>query len=202
MTFPVPSAKLFTTETSAIGGKVDNNAKAIVNLHITPSKEKLINKKKLRVEEDNSPKVYAANEEEPIQVQYRVEEDDTPKVYAAADDEEEENPYTQIKTESKYECFYRTVLEAYLNVPILIKKFVLFKTSVLAEFIKVLTEAESVEVSLSEDVECCGKTTKINVFDSIIVVKESVSSDFQVNYIEWYTLFKDYKISLKYILDD
>ena len=72
----------------------------------------------------------------------------------------------------------------------------------LAEFIKVLTEADSVEVSLSEDVECCGKTTKINKIDSIIVVKDSVRSDFQVNYNEWYTLFKDYKVSLKYTLDD
>ena len=199
MTFPVPSAKLFTTETSAIGGKVDNNAKAVVNLTITPSKEKLLKKKK----------------EEPIQVQYRTEEDNTPKVYNevnteeeyvpkvyAADDEDEENPYTEIQTETKYECFYRTVLEADRKSPIFVKKFILFKTSVLQEFIRVLTEADSVEVTLSEDVECCGKTTKINVVDSIIVVKDSVRSDFQVNYNEWYTLFKDFKVSLRYTLDD
>ena len=46
MTFPVPRAKLFTTETSAIGGKVDNNIKAVVNLTIIPSMEKIIKKKK------------------------------------------------------------------------------------------------------------------------------------------------------------
>ena len=179
MTFPVPSAKLFTTETSAIGGKVDNNAKAVVNLTITPQKEKLF-KKKLRVEEDNTPKVYTSFvEEEPIQVQYQVEEEIVPKVYAADDKDEEENPYTEIKTDSKYECFYRTVLEAYMNSPIFVKKFVLFKTSVLSEFIRVLTEADSVEVTLSEDVECCGKSTKINVIDCIIIVKDSVRSDFQ-----------------------
>ena len=200
MTFPVPSAKLFTTETSAIGGKVDNNAKAVINLNITPSKENLV-KKKLRVEEDKTHKVYGAVDEEPIQVQYQVEEEIVPKVYAA-DDEDEENPYTEIQTETKYECFYRTVLEAYIKSPIFVKKFILFKTSVLQEFIRVLTEADSVEVTLSEDVECCGKTTKINVVDSIIVVKDSVRSDFQVNYNEWYTLFKDYKISLKFTLDD
>ena len=89
-----------------------------------------------------------------------------------------------------------------MNSPVLIKKFILFKTSVLQEFIRVLTEADSVEVTLSEDVECCGKTTKINAVDSIIVVKDNVRSDFQVNYNEWYTLFKDYKISLKFTLDD
>ena len=186
MTFPVHSAKLFITETSAIGGKVDNNAKAVVNLTITPSKEKMIKKK-----------------EEPIQVQYRVEEDDAPKVYSAeADDEDEENPYTEIKTETKYECFYPTVLEAYMKSPIFVKKFILFKTSVLSEFIRVLTEADSVEITLSEDLECCGKTTKINAVDSIIVVKDIVRSHFQVSYNEWYTLFKDYRISLKYTLDD
>ena len=202
MTFPVPSAKLFTTETSAIGGKVDNNAKAIVNLNISPSKEKFV-KQKLRVEEDNAPKTYtSAIEEEPIQVQYQVEEEIVPKVYAANDDEDEENPYTEVKTELKYECFYRTVLEGYMKSPIFVKKFILFKTSVLSEFIRVLTEADSVEIALSEDVECCGKTTKINVVDTIIVVKDSVRSDFQVNYNEWYTLFKDYKISLKCPLDD
>ena len=90
----------------------------------------------------------------------------------------------------------------FMKSPIFVKKFILFKTSVLSEFIKVLTEADSVEITLSEDVECCGKTTKIKVVDSIIIVKDSVRSDFQVNYNEWYTLFKDYKISLKYTLDD
>ena len=199
MTFPVPSAKLFTTETSAIGGKVDNNAKAVVNLHITPSKERLLKKKEepvqvqYRTEEDNTPKVY--NE-------VSTEEEYVPKVYAADDDDEDENPYTEIKTETKYECFYRTVLEAYRKSPIFVKHFILFKTSVLQEFIRVLTEADSVEVTISEDVECCGKTTKINAVDSIIVVKDNVRSDFQVNYNEWYTLFKDYKISLKFTLDD
>ena len=199
MTFPVPSAKLFTTETSAISGKVDNNAKAVVNLHITPSKERLLKKKEepvqvqYRTEEDNTPKVY--NE-------VTTEEEYVPKVYAADDDDEDENPYTEIKTETKYECFYRTVLEAYMKSPIFVKKFILFKTSVLQEFIRVLTEADSVEVTLSEDVECCGKTTKINAVDSIIVVKDNVRSDFQVNYNEWYTLFKDFKVSLKYTLDD
>ena len=179
MTFPVPSAKLFNTETSAIGGKVDNKANAVVNLTISPPQKK----------------------EEPVQVQYRVEEDDTPKVYAEAE-ADEENPYSNVKTETKYECFYRTVLEAYMNNPSFVKSYILFKTNVLSEFIRVLTEADSVEITLSEDVECCGKTTKINVVDTIIVVKDSVRSDFQVNYNEWYTLFKDYKISLKYTLDD
>ena len=98
--------------------------------------------------------------------------------------------------------FCGTVLEAYINSPIFVKKYILFKTSVLQEFIRVLTEADSVEVTISEDVECCGKTTKINAVDSIIVVKDNVRSDFQVNYNEWYTLFKDYKISLKFTLDD
>ena len=200
MTFPVPSAKLFTTETSAIGGKVDDNAKAVANLHITPSKERLLKKKEepvqvqYRTGDDNTPKVYN---------DVNTEEEYVPKVYAADDeDEDEENPYTEVNTESKYECFYRTVLEAYMNNPIFVKKFILFKTSVLQEFIRVLTEADSVEVTISEDVECCGKTTKINTVDSIIVVKDSVRSDFQVSPNEWYTLFKDYKISLKYTLDD
>ena len=79
MTFPVPSAKLFTTETSAIGGKVNNKANAVVNLTITPRRKNLLKK----------------NKEEPVQVQYRVEEDNTPKVYAADDeDQEEENPFS------------------------------------------------------------------------------------------------------------
>ena len=96
MTFPVPSAKLFTTETSAIGDKVDNKANAVVNLTITLSKEKQVKKSGLRVE-DHTPKVYTSTiQEEPFQVQYRVEEDNTPKVYAADDeDADEENPYAE-----------------------------------------------------------------------------------------------------------
>ena len=138
----MPNAKLITTETSAIEGKIDNNAKAVVNLTITPSKEKLINK----------------NKEEHLQVQYK----------------------TEFKTETNYECFYRTVLEAYMNI--FIKQFVLFKTSVLSGFIRILAEADSVEITLYEDVEYCGKTTKINAVDTIIVIKDSVHGDFQFNY--------------------
>ena len=275
MTFPVPSVKLFTTETSAIEGKVDNNANAVINLHISPSKERLLKNKQqskpkqkqkespvkkvakkvvqkakpIRVMNNNRPKTFSAPpieeqvqytskvESSPVQVQYvtkvenapkypeqvqyvpqvetpvqyQVEEDTTPQVYAAtyeeleenADEdqaEEEEEVEEGVDTESKHECFYRTVLEAYVNNPTLIKHYILFKSSVLTEFIKVLTEADSVEITVSEDVECWAKIQKINKVDSIVVVKDNVRSDFQVNYNEWYTMFKDYKVSLKYVI--
>ena len=74
MTFPVPSAKLFTTETSAIGGKVDNNAKAVVNLHITPSKERLL--------KNAAKKVVGKIAKKPVQT-LRVSDERKPKVYSA-----------------------------------------------------------------------------------------------------------------------
>ena len=46
MSFPIPSAKLFTSEEHAISGKVDNKANAVVNLTINPSEEKLVDYKK------------------------------------------------------------------------------------------------------------------------------------------------------------
>ena len=178
MTFPIPSAKLFSTEQTGIQGKVDNKANAVVNLTISPSKEKLVEYK----EEDDNPYgsgVFVVNKERAIQEDLKEAE----------------------KKESKYECFYRTVLEAYMDNPIFINQRVLMKTNILTEFIKTLTDADSVEIDTMRDVECCGQPTKYNVIENIVVVKNKIRSDFKVSYNEWYRLLKDYRISLKFTVD-
>ena len=182
MSFPIPSAKLFTSEEHAISGKVDNKANAVVNLTINPSEEKLVEYKKDEKPEDNpyGSGVFVLNKEK-------------------TKTREVENPYENIET--KHECFYRTVLEAYMNNPLYVNNCVLMKTNVLTEFIKALTDAEEVQIGTSTDIECCGKPTKYNVIDNIVVIKNGVRSDFKVTYNEWYRMLKDYRISLKFTVD-
>lgn len=180
MTFPIPSAKLFSTETTAVQGKIDNNANAVVNLTIQPN--------------DDSSKVE----------------------YRDAETNDESNPYgsgvfivdsknvkknRDITIESKHECFYRTVLEAYMDNPLFINKCVLMKTSVLTDFIKVLTDADAVEIDTIQDIECCGKPTRYNIIENIVVIKNNIRSDFKVTYNEWHRMFEDYHISLKFTVD-
>ena len=68
-------------------------------------------------------------------------------------------------------------------------------------FIKALTDAEEVQIGTSTDIECCGKPTKYNIIDNIVVIKNGVRSDFKVTYNEWYRMLKDYRISLKFTVD-
>ena len=183
MTFPIPSMKLFTTESTCGQGKVDNKAEAVVNLTVNPSSEKLVEYREEKSETDNpyGSGVFVVNS--------------SPKKTREVNE-------TAVQTkESKLECFYRTVLEAYMNNPLIINKCVLMKTHVLAEFIKVLTDSDDVEVGIMTDVSCCGKPTDYNVIDNIVLVKDGIRNDFKVAENEWYRMLKDYRISLKFTVD-
>ena len=179
MTFPIPSARLFTTDSTAVSGKVDNKANAVVNIAI-----------------QKSPEVPAEYKEREVK-----EETDNPYasgVFVVNSEPEVKEPE---KAETKTECFYRTILEAYMENPLIINNCVLMKTKVLEEFIKILTDADACEVGILADVSCCGKPTDYNIVENIVVIKNGTRNDFKVSYNDWYRKLKDFRISLKFTVD-
>ena len=166
MTFPIPSAKIFSTETQAVNGKVSN--KAVVNLNISRD----VTDEKL--------------------VEYK-----------------EENPYEDVTIcrnseqdkQDKLTVFLETVLNAYMDNPIYINQKVLMKTETLANLIKYLCDADEVNIEIINDIECCGRPTKYNTIDNIVVVKNNERTDFKVSHNEWYRKLKDYRISLYFTID-
>ena len=185
MTFPIPSAKLFSTETTAVQGQIDNKANAVVNLTISPKEEQMVEYKDNEQPDSSNPYGSGVFVVDPKYVKGKNRDLSEP---------------TQ-SLESKHECFYRTVLEAYMSNPLYVNHCVLMKTNVLTEFIKVLTDADKVEIDTLQDISCCGRPTKYNAIENIVVIKNNVRSDFKVSYNEWYRMLKDYRISLKFTVD-
>ena len=172
MTFPIPSAKIFSTETQAVNGKVSN--KAVVNLKISRD----VTDEKLVEYEDKKEK-------------------------------KKENPYEDVivcrnseqEKQDKLTVFLETVLDAYMGNPIYINQKVLMKTETLANLIKYLCDADEVNIEITNDIECCGRPTKYNTIDNIVVVKNNERTDFKVSHNEWYRKLKDYRISLYFTID-
>ena len=173
MTYPIPSAKIFSTETQTVNGQLKNKANAVVNLNIS--------------RDLTSDKL----------VEYKEEET------------QEENPYAdvhvyknseQVKQE-KLTVFFESVLNAYMDNPLYINQKVLMKTSNLANLVKTLTDADEVNIEISNDIECCGRPTKYNTIENIVVVKNKERTDFKVSHNEWYRKLKDYRISLNFTVD-
>lgn len=172
MTYPIPSAKIFSTETQTVNGALNNKANAVVNLNISRdvTEEKLV-----EYSEKN-------NEDNPYE-----------DVLICRNSE-------QVK-QDKMTTFYEEVLNAYMNNPIYINQKVLMKTSNLANLVKELCDADEVNIELGCDISCCGKPTQYNTVENIVVVKNKERTDFKVSHNEWYRKLKDYRISLNFTID-
>ena len=172
MTYPIPSAKIFSTETQTVNGALNNKANAVVNLNISRdvTEEKLVE----YAEKNNVDNPY-----EDVLICRNSE---------------------QVK-QDKMTTFYEEVLNAYMNNPIYINQKVLMKTSNLANLVKELCDADEVNIELGCDISCCGKPTQYNTVENIVVVKNKERTDFKVSHNEWYRKLKDYRISLNFTID-
>ena len=173
MTYPIPSAKIFSTETQTVNGQLENKANAVVNLNITRdlTNETLAEYKDAETQEENPY--------EDVHI-YKNSE--------------------QVKQE-KLNAFYENVLHAYMDNPLYVNQKVLMKTANLANLVKILCDADEVNIEIGKDIECCGRPTKYNTIENIVVVKNKERTDFKVSHNEWYRKLKDYRISLNFTVD-
>jgi hypothetical protein len=94
------------------------------------------------------------------------------------------------------------ILQAYMNNPFIVNRYIIMPTDKLGSLIKTMTDADEVEIRVDLDITCCGQTTNYNLIDAIIVIKNNQRTDFQVAYNELYRKVNDYRISLKYSTDN
>ena len=96
--------------------------------------------------------------------------------------------------------FLEMVVEMYETNPLKINSYVVCKSSLLMNMIKLLTECDKVELVIDDsDVGCgCGaSSSKILKIDKILVTKEGKTEELKYCYNNIYTEFIKYGISLK-----
>lgn len=92
------------------------------------------------------------------------------------------------------------LLQIYENNPLIVNKFVVCKGVDLVNLIKLITNADKVELMLSEDFGCtCGSNKYVTV-DNIFITKGGKSVEFQQGFNDKYTLLLKHSISLKLIV--
>ena len=90
----------------------------------------------------------------------------------------------------------------YSENPLKINSYVVCKSKALMDMIKLLTEADKVEILIDDSEVGCGCSStnpKIMKIDKIIVTKDNKSEELKYCYNDIYTEFIKYGISLKLV---
>ena len=106
----------------------------------------------------------------------------------------------EIEDIEKKNQFLELVIEMYETNPLKINSYVVCKSSLLMNMIKLLTECEKVDLVIDDsDVGCgCGASSaKILKIDKILVTKDGKTEELKYCYNNIYTEFIKYGISLK-----
>ena len=101
---------------------------------------------------------------------------------------------------TKTEKILKMLLDAYKNNPLHINDYIVLDDVSLANLVQELTEADEVRLQLSNDISCCGRTSKCYYLDGIVVKKGSHLSDFKIGYNEEYNFLNDYRVSCDFII--
>lgn len=96
------------------------------------------------------------------------------------------------------------ILELLLNIyehnPLIVNSLVVCKANDLMQLIKLITDAEKVELMLDADRTCQCSQSKFSYIESIFVTKDGKSVDFKYGFNDKYTLLVKHAISLKVVV--
>ena len=107
------------------------------------------------------------------------------------------NEIDELETKNK---FLEMLIEMYETNPLKINAYVVCKSSLLMNMIKLLTECDKVDLVIDDSDIGCGctaSTTKILKIDKILITKDDKTEEFKYKYNDIYTQFVKYGISLK-----
>ena len=97
--------------------------------------------------------------------------------------------------------FLELIIEMYTDNPLKINSYVVCKSSLLMNMIKLLTNCDKVDIVLDNDEVGCGcgvNTSKLIKIDKILITKDGKTEELKYCYNNIYTEFIKYGISLKY----
>ena len=128
------------------------------------------------------------------------------------------NPYTQLEDDPKTPNDERleelikskdNIINAYSllltiaeNNPIIVNKFIVAKASELAQLIKLLTEADDVQINISLDVDCsCIGSANYSSVEKIYIIKNGETLNFKYSYPNANKILDDHHVSVKFVVD-
>ena len=110
---------------------------------------------------------------------------------------------TELDTLEKKNKFLEMLVAMYETNPLKINSYVVCDSKLLMNMIKLLTDADKIELVLDEsDVGCgcSGTNSKFIKIDKILVYKNNKAEDLKYGYNEIYTQFIRYGVSLKIVV--
>ena len=88
------------------------------------------------------------------------------------------------------------------NNPLVVNKQVIADIDSLSHLISYLTEADSVDVQTSTDVECsCIGSSKFIAVDKILITKNNQTLNFKYHFADALKILDDHHISVKFVID-
>ena len=173
---------------------VKNGFGAAAELHNnSPTSTQVVNVNinKDQVNEQSEQVTYPPNQSNPYQ-----QLDDDP---STPNDERLE---ALIKSKDNIINAYSLLLTIAENNPLIVNKFIVAKASELAELIKLLTEAEDVQINLNLDVDCsCVGSVKYSAVDKIYIIKNNQTLNFKYSYPNANKILDDHRVSVKYVVN-
>ena len=97
--------------------------------------------------------------------------------------------------------FLELIIEMYTENPLKINSYVVCKSSLLMDMIKLLTNCDKVDIVLDNNEVGCGcgtSSSKLIKIDKILITKDGKTEELKYCYNNIYTEFIKYAISLKY----
>ena len=106
-----------------------------------------------------------------------------------------------LEQKDRENAFLKLLLQVYQDQPLIINSYVICKSSVLMDIIKLLTDCDKVDLVLNEDIACggCSDNSKLIYISKILITKEDKTTELKYGYNEAYSKLVANGISLKIV---
>ncbi len=124
---------------------------------------------------------------------------DTSKTLSRSNSLSDLKNYNQLETLEQKNKFLEMLVNVYEDNPLKVNSYLVCNTTSLMNMIKLLTDADKVELVLNEDIACnsCCSSDKLIYISKILITKNNKTEDMKYAYNDVYSQFIKYGISLK-----
>lgn len=135
-----------------------------------------------------------------IQINYpNVPQLNTAKTVSRSNSLSDLKNYNQLDSLEQKNKFLEMLVSVYEDNPLKVNAYLVCNTTSLMNMIKLLTDADKVELVLDEDIACnsCCSSDKLIYISKILITKNNKTEDMKYAYNDIYSQFIKYGISLK-----
>ena len=106
-----------------------------------------------------------------------------------------------LEQKDRENAFLKLLLQIYQDQPLILNSYVVCKSTVLMDIIKLLTDCDKVDLVLNEDIACggCGDNSKLIFISKILITKDDKTTELKYGYNEAYSKLVANGISLKIV---